>query len=70
MYAKNKNSIIKEFIVFKGKVKEAIKNLNAVHDEEILKDILKYDLLTQKLNFTNTLCYTWENQQQDWQNTQ
>lgn len=39
MYAKNKNSIIKEFIVFKGKVKEAIKNLNAVHDEEILKDI-------------------------------
>lgn len=37
MYAKNKNSIIKEFIVFKGKVKEAIKNLDAAHDDEILK---------------------------------
>lgn len=33
MYAKNKNSIIKEFIVFKGKVKETIKNLVVTHTE-------------------------------------
>lgn len=39
MYAKNKNSIIKEFIVCKIKVKEAIKNLDVTHYEEALKGI-------------------------------
>lgn len=37
MYVKNKHSIIKEFIVFKSKVKEAIKNLAVTHYEEVLK---------------------------------
>lgn len=33
MHPKNKNSIIKEFIVFKSKVKEAIENLIVTHNE-------------------------------------
>lgn len=33
MYAKNKNSINKEFIVCKSKVKEAIKDLDVTHYE-------------------------------------
>lgn len=37
MYAKNKNSITKEFRVCKSKIKEAIKNLDVTHYEEVLQ---------------------------------